>query len=117
MSALQELCLKCGIQEDAVDARGKKIAASAETIHALLAAMSIEMPQTGASGSSTPDDTELAEWDRVLPSVVVAYASVRPIHVPIVLPRGTEQVHWLIKLEDGSECCGTAQFAELKHFP
>jgi hypothetical protein len=112
MTALEVLSKQYGIQESAEDARGNKLVTTVETKRAMLEAMGVGASDD-ASASAALKTLEEAEWERPVPPVIVAYADAQPIHVPLVRPKGTGVVHWLLTFEDGNQRCGQSTFEEL----
>jgi len=112
MTSLDVLSREYGIQESALDARGKELTTSSETKLAMLAAMGVDASNEEAALSALKS-LEDAEWNNPLPPVVVAYADAQPALLPIVRRAGSGNVHWLLTLEDGTKRCGECDFETL----
>lgn len=114
MAALDDLAHYCGIQDSSLDAFGRLRKITPETKRLLLEAMHLQIADEGQT-RATLDELESREWLRAVPPVVVAYLQPdsAEITVPVVLPRSTHQIRWLLTLEDDGSRSGAANFQEL----
>jgi 4-alpha-glucanotransferase len=113
MTSLDTLAREFGIQDSALDARGKELVTSSETKLAMLAAMGVDASNESSALAAL---TALEDAERIstLPPVIVVYADAQPIQIPIVKPQGTGVIHWLLTLEDGTKRYGESQFQDLE---
>jgi 4-alpha-glucanotransferase len=112
MNALDLLAQDNGIQETLQDARGNERVTTPETKRAILKAMGIDASDD-ASALIASDRTEDQKWNRPIPAVVVTYKDLGHVEIPIVRQQGTDEIHWLLKLEDGTQRCGRSPFEDL----
>jgi 4-alpha-glucanotransferase len=111
-SSLDKLAKQMGIEPDYHDARGHVVRASAETKRNLLVAMGVEAADETATQSAL-DALERAEWNCVLPPVVVLNANAGSLAVEVTLPAEAGEIAWHLKLEEGGERSGRTHFAQL----
>ena len=113
MTSLDALSRSYGIEESSLDARGREIVTTDGAKLTMLAAMGVDAANEDAAVAALKA-IEDSEWDRPLPPVLVIYAGVGGIRIPIVRPAGEGLLHWLITLEDGTKRCGDSRFEELE---
>ena len=103
-----------GIEETAVDARGRELNTSAETRRSLLSAMGVDV-SSDSHAQTALERVESASWRSALPAVLVVDEANQPIRVSVVMPRGTESLSWMLQLEQGSGLSkATLSFSELE---
>lgn len=111
-AALDALAERMGIELEYRDTRGETIRASAETKRLLLAAMGVEARDEAAAASAL-QAVARDEWRHVLPPVLVLRSDAPAPAIEVTLPAGTRAIAWRLRLEDGAECAGDADFADL----
>ena len=111
-SLIDKLADECGIASSSVDAFGEEHQVSPELKRTLLEAMGIEAADESQAGSAL-EGLVRAEWDRVLPPVVVVARNEGQPEVNVTLPRGSDAVRWRLQTEDGGEREGEARFAKM----
>jgi 4-alpha-glucanotransferase len=101
-----------GIQHEFRDARGELVQTSAGTKRRLLAAMGVDVADD-VQAQSALDVMQQEAMLRTLPPVRVVRASDGPVGVAVVLPVQTEKIRWRVRLEQGAERVGDAEFGRL----
>jgi 4-alpha-glucanotransferase len=112
MTSLESLAELSGIELQFVDAHGRTQEASQETQRTLLTAMGVEA-ETDANASASLDAMRRLEWERPLPPVLVVCGDADALTIDLTLPTTTVTVRWFLRLEDGGERRGEADFASL----
>ncbi|MGH7039370.1 MAG: malto-oligosyltrehalose trehalohydrolase [Stellaceae bacterium] len=111
-SAFDRLAERLGIEPEFRDARGNTVRATAEAKCRLLAAMGVAAADETQAQEALAA-VERAEWLRPLPPVQVIEAQAGPLAVALVLPAGSGEVAWRLRLEGGTERSGRAVFEAL----
>ncbi|WP_235031650.1 malto-oligosyltrehalose trehalohydrolase [Geminicoccus flavidas] len=111
-SALDRLAERMGIEPEFRNARGEIVPSSADTKRSLLAAMGVEVADD-AEATVALEALNREEWLRPLPSVAVLRLNAGPPAIEITLPADVRQISWHLRLEDGSERAGQAEFDRL----
>ncbi len=111
-SALDTLAERTGIENEFIDAHGRARLTPEGTKRALLAAMGVEAGDE-ATAAEALAALDREEWGRSLPPVHVASRSGGAISIPLSLPHGSGAITWCLRLEDGGERLGDADFAAL----
>jgi 4-alpha-glucanotransferase len=109
---LDVLAEKMGIQHEFRDARGELVRTSAGTKRSLLAAMGMDVVDD-AQAQSTLDVLQQEALLRALPAVRVVRAGEGPSGVAVVFPVQTRKIRWRVRLEQGGERVGEAEFGRL----
>ena len=104
--ALETLAARCGIQSSGEDAFGHQQETGADLKRALLKAMRFRA-DTEQQATEALNALEASEWECALPPVAVVYTNADAIAVPVVLPAGTREVRWALRLEEGTQPQGT----------
>ena len=112
-SGLDELSERLGIEPQFRSAKGEIVKTNSETKRSLLAAMGVEAADERQARTAL-EHLDHAEWLRPFPAVQVARADAGPPVVGLVLPAGTREITWRLRLEDGSELAGSMAFGDLE---
>src|SRR4051812_14634784 len=109
-TALDELAMRVGVEDQFFDARGQIIETTAETKRRLLATLGFH----GDGDAAIQADLAALnqnDW-RGAPPVCVCYEG-EAVHVDLVRPVQTGIVHWTLTLEDGERRSGDVIFRSL----
>src|SRR5204863_7719232 len=112
-NALDELSERMGIEAEFRNAKRQIVQTNSETKRSLLAAMGVEAADERQARTAL-EGLDRAEWLRPLPAVQVWGADAGPPVVGLVLPAGTREITWRLRLEDGSELAGSMAFGDLE---
>jgi malto-oligosyltrehalose trehalohydrolase/4-alpha-glucanotransferase len=111
--ALDELAERMGIEPEFQNAKGETIRTERVTKRSLLAAMGIAAAD-GIEARRALQQLDRAQWLRPLPIVQVSHENAGVPAVELVLPAGTGEIIWRLKLEDGQERAARTVFDELE---
>ncbi len=111
-SALDRLAERMGIEPEFRNAHGEIVPASADTKRSLLTAMGVEVVDN-AGAKAALENLDREEWLRPLPRVAVLRLNAGPPAIQINLPADTGRISWCLRLEDGSERSGEAEFEQI----
>jgi len=113
MNLVDKLAKHCGIEDEFIDALGKRHPTSAKAKHALLRAMGMPVEDEVQAGVVLAQ-LEREEWLRPLPPVCVLYSRLgETLRVEVNLPADLGELKWHLTLESGEEFSGQQQAGAL----
>lgn len=112
MSAIATLAERLGIEPEFRDARGRLRQVPEEVQRGLLQAMGMPAADD-AQAASALARLESEAWQAALPPVLVVRVNTE-VAVDIVLADDTAELHWSLRLDDGSERSGCLDFQTLE---
>ena len=113
MNLVDKLAKHCGIEDEFIDALGKRHPTSAKAKHALLRAMGMPVEDEVQAGVVLAQ-LEREEWLRPLPPVCVLYSRLgETLRVEVNLPADLGGLKWHLTLESGEEFSGQQQAGAL----
>jgi 4-alpha-glucanotransferase len=111
-SLLDTLAERFGIESAFLNALGQIQTTSEETKRLLLSAMGVDASGDPALAEALKRAEE-SPWDRTLRPVYIVPAEAACAAIELILPSGTREVHWNIRIENGAEQDGHAGIESL----
>ncbi len=108
MNSLEKLAQLAGIEDRFQDAKGQVRETTPETKRALLAAMGYPT-EDESSALAILRSLEEGAWHKSLPPVRVAYPDPGGIAIEFVVPEGSPEIPWVVRLETGETLSGAAR--------
>ena len=112
-SVLDELAERMGIEPQFRNAMGEIVETSDETKRSLLAAMGVKASDE-LQAHAALEELDRAAWLRPLPPTQVLVATDQAPAIELILPAGTREIAWRLRLENGTERTGRVRFGNLK---